>query len=164
MARLWRQTEVMGLLTHAIVTAAAMALGQNGLDEQVSAKNAACLALNVYYEARGEDKLGQQAVAHVVLNRVESKRYPDNVCGVVSQAFKPGVCQFSWWCHAKAAPSAESPAFRRSLDVAVAALSGKAKDPTDGAMYFHARRLGTPGWTRGLKLTKVIGSHKFLAR
>ena len=35
-----------------------------------------CLALNIYFEARGEPKLGQIAVGHVVLNRVVDKRYP----------------------------------------------------------------------------------------
>ncbi|MCK4867057.1 MAG: cell wall hydrolase, partial [Alphaproteobacteria bacterium] len=29
-----------------------------------------CLALNVYFEARGEPREGQVAVAHVVMNRV----------------------------------------------------------------------------------------------
>lgn len=30
-----------------------------------------CLALNVYFEARGEPIIGQYAVAHVTLNRVK---------------------------------------------------------------------------------------------
>jgi N-acetylmuramoyl-L-alanine amidase len=40
---------------------------------------------NVYHEARGEDALGQAAVAHVTLNRVRSPAYPDSVCSVVWQ-------------------------------------------------------------------------------
>ena len=42
-----------------------------------------CLALNVYYESRGETRAGQQAVAKVTLNRVVSSRYPDTICDVV---------------------------------------------------------------------------------
>jgi spore germination cell wall hydrolase CwlJ-like protein len=37
----------------------------------------------IYYEARGEDALGQAAVAHVILNRVKSPLYPDSVRDVV---------------------------------------------------------------------------------
>jgi spore germination cell wall hydrolase CwlJ-like protein len=42
-----------------------------------------CMVQNVYFEARGEDMLGQAAVAHVTLNRVRSPAYPDSGCGVV---------------------------------------------------------------------------------
>ena len=39
-----------------------------------------CLAMNVYHESRSEPMLGQYAVAHVVVNRVQSDKYPDEVC------------------------------------------------------------------------------------
>ena len=42
-----------------------------------------CLALNVYYEARGESLAGKYAVAEVTMNRVTSRRYPETVCAVV---------------------------------------------------------------------------------
>jgi len=42
-----------------------------------------CLAEAVYYEARSESKSGQKAVAEVVQNRVNSKHYPNTICGVV---------------------------------------------------------------------------------
>ena len=35
-----------------------------------------CTVQNVYHEARGEDTLGQAAVAHVMLNRLRSPAYP----------------------------------------------------------------------------------------
>lgn len=154
----------MSLVTQSIVTAAAMALGQNGLDDRVDARQAACLALNVYYEARGESVLGQEAVAHVVLNRAESSRYPDDICGVVSQGASRGICQFSWWCHATSTPSTERPSFRRALRIAIEAISGRSEDPTRGALFFHAKRLGVPSWTQGLRQTAVIGEHRFLRR
>ena len=43
----------------------------------------ACVALAVYFEARGEPVAGQLAVANVVMNRVESSRYPNTPCEVV---------------------------------------------------------------------------------
>ena len=38
-----------------------------------------CLALTVYFEARGEPDDGKRAVAHVVMNRVSDRRFPDTV-------------------------------------------------------------------------------------
>ena len=44
-----------------------------------------CLAMAVFFEARDQPLAGQQAVAEVVMNRVESTRFPDTVCDVVFQ-------------------------------------------------------------------------------
>ena len=51
----------------------------------------ACLALNVFFEARYESTEGQLAVAQVTLNRVKDKRYPNTICKVVWDKK-----QFSW--------------------------------------------------------------------
>src|SRR5512139_4045578 len=45
-----------------------------------------CLAAVIYHEARGESLKGQLAVGQVVLNRAESKYFPNNICKV---AFQP---------------------------------------------------------------------------
>jgi spore germination cell wall hydrolase CwlJ-like protein len=66
-----------------------------------------CLALNIYFEARSSNLADQAAVADVVLNRVESSKYPGTVCKVVKQArlWKGNPvrdkCQFSWYCDGK---------------------------------------------------------------
>ena len=44
-----------------------------------------CMAQNVYFEARHESMIGKIAVAHVVMNRIESKDFPNTVCEVVKQ-------------------------------------------------------------------------------
>ena len=46
---------------------------------------AKCLADNMYFEARNQGTAGIIAVSNVVLNRVKSKLYPNNICEVVSQ-------------------------------------------------------------------------------
>ena len=56
-----------------------------------------CLSLILYHEARGEPRVGQLAVAEVVLNRVMDNRYTNSVCEVMKQAHN-GVCHFSFWC------------------------------------------------------------------
>jgi spore germination cell wall hydrolase CwlJ-like protein len=79
-----------------------------------------CMAQNVYFEARHESMIGKIAIAHVVMNRIESKDFPNTVCKVVKQgpireSWKtrkyPNLpkeervywprrdrCQFSWYC------------------------------------------------------------------
>ena len=44
-----------------------------------------CMALNIYHEARNESTAGQLAVGQVVMNRVFDDRFPNTVCGVVTQ-------------------------------------------------------------------------------
>ena len=44
-----------------------------------------CLAVAIFFEARGEPIDGQELVANVILNRVEHSSYPDTICGVVNQ-------------------------------------------------------------------------------
>ena len=46
---------------------------------------ATCLAVAIYFEARGEEPVHQIKVAEVIMNRVESDRYPNNICDVVKQ-------------------------------------------------------------------------------
>ena len=45
-----------------------------------------CLAKNIYFEAGNQPLAGKLAVSHVVLNRVMSDEYPNDICGVVYQA------------------------------------------------------------------------------
>jgi spore germination cell wall hydrolase CwlJ-like protein len=48
-------------------------------------KQLTCLAQNIYYEARSEEFDGKVAVAQVTLNRANSGKFPDTICGVVHQ-------------------------------------------------------------------------------
>jgi Cell Wall Hydrolase len=73
-----------------------------GLEGKERAKAEKCLADAVYFEARGEPLRGQMAVAQVVMNRVFSGYYPNNVCGVVYQnANRHLRCQFTFACEGK---------------------------------------------------------------
>jgi N-acetylmuramoyl-L-alanine amidase len=44
-----------------------------------------CLATAIFFEARSEGVTGKEAVANVIINRVQDERYPDTVCGVVNE-------------------------------------------------------------------------------
>ena len=44
-----------------------------------------CLTAAIFFESRDQSYDAQRAVADVVMNRVESPRWPDTICGVVYQ-------------------------------------------------------------------------------
>jgi N-acetylmuramoyl-L-alanine amidase len=120
-----------------------------------------CLALNVYHEARSEPVVGQVAVAAVTLNRVASGAFPDSVCGVVEQGGQErNHCQFSWWCDGRTDAPKNRDAWDEALRVSLLALSGKAHDPTGGALYYHTTSVH-PRWSKVFKRTARIGAHVF---
>lgn len=120
-----------------------------------------CLALNIYHEARSESVAGQNAVAAVTLNRVASKSFPNSVCKVVKQGGKRrNKCQFSWWCDNKSDKPQEQGAWERALELSRKALKGKIPDPTNGALFYHAKYV-KPRWSRTFKRTSRIGQHVF---
>ncbi len=127
----------------------------------VSPRDLTCLAQAVYYEARGESREGQRAVAEVVLRRAVDGRYPRTICGVVYQdAGRPG-CQFSFACgHQRS--RVDSAAWRRALDVANYEMTGPGRheDITLGATHFHTVAV-SPDWSRRFVRTGRIGTHIF---
>ena len=114
-----------------------------------------CLALNIYHEARGESKQGQIAVGHVTLNRVRSKKYPNSICEVVYQHK-----QFSWTHDKISNVPKDQRLYKRIRDLSSKILRGKYKDPTNGAIHFHAKKC-RPYWVNKVKKTVTIGNHIF---
>jgi N-acetylmuramoyl-L-alanine amidase len=111
----------------------------------------------VYYEARGEPRRGQLAVAEVVANRVRSRAYPNTFCGVVYQR-SARVCQFSWACDRRAAPRGAAWASARSIAEEV--VAGSDPDVVGNATHFHATSVAPP-WARVYRRVARIGSHVF---
>ena len=118
-----------------------------------------CLADVLYFEARGESIAGQAAVAEVVLNRVESAKFPGTICGVVHQSSKRG-CQFSWTCDGKTDRVHNQAAYAQVAKVARAMMHGAPRKLTDGATYFHTPAV-RPAWAKRFTRTTQIGSHIF---
>ncbi len=130
----------------------------------VSENEFVCLALNDYFEARGESLAGRLAVAKVVINRAMDRRYPTNICDVIQQnkARVMHRCQFSWYCDGRPDTPYNSVAWLRSLKLAAAVLqqdSGIA-DPTGGALWYHAAFVHPP-WADNLEVSGVVGGHIF---
>ncbi len=100
-----------------------------------------CLAGAVYFESRGESLAGQLAVAHVIINRAESGRFPSSYCGVVHQR-----SQFSFVRGGKMPEIRESSRqWARAVAIAQIARDDMWKTKAPGALFFHARYV-RPGW------------------
>lgn len=129
----------------------------------VDSEEIRCLALNIYWEARSEDLDGQLAVAGVTMNRVSDDKFPDTICGVVTQSKsrqRLHRCQFSWWCDGKKDDPKELTAWRSAQQVARLFLAGIYQDPTENAKWYHADYV-TPDWAERLHRTGKIGRHIF---
>lgn len=152
-----------------------------GLDP-VDATELECLATNIYFEARDQDVIGQQAVAHVALNRVKSLNFPDTICGVVKQGQtykdRPDLprkdrCQFSWYCDGKSDNIQFQGRNGKTVDIkyeaywtatveALEAIVDRSEDPTNGATYYFAHDLVTPSWAEVFVVSATIEDHTFM--
>jgi len=122
--------------------------------EGFHAQNIACLARNVYFEARGEPLAGQYAVAEVTMNRVALAPQPRTVCSVVYQK-----SAFSWTDLA-ALPEPDGEAWERAQQVAEAVYYGRHEPSLAGALYYHADYV-KPEWAKEKRRVARIGSHIF---
>ena len=144
----------------AVMTVLSPMLAKHGYDAaaDIDRQQLYCAAQNVYFESRGEPDLGQMAVTQVVLNRVESLKWPDSICGVIWQDK-----QFSWTHDGKSdriklSNKIERQAWIKSVFYAVMALSEE--DVTNGATHYHNTSV-TTYWIDSMKQTAVIGNHIF---
>ncbi len=122
-----------------------------------------CLAKNIYYEAGSEPFEGKVAVAQVTLNRVNSGKFPDDVCKTIYQKnvfYEKVVCQFSWYCdRAATMRPIHKVNYDESMVAAKKVLLEDFRLPSlKEALYYHADYVN-PGWNKE-KVAK-IGRHIF---
>jgi len=105
----------------------------------------------IYHEARGEELLGKVAVGAVVVNRVNSRQFPDSLVRVI---YQPG--QFPGFEHAR------YPARLPEDVIKAARLALAGMDPTGGALYFYnPRTTANPDWWEDHRVLVQIGNHCF---
>lgn len=125
-----------------------------------------CMREVLWYESRSDNEAGKRAVASVVLNRVESKRFPDGICAVVQQRM-----QFSYRNALKNRKQilepkpkvAELQKYELVQQIAWEVASGNFKRtlPKD-VLWYHVHRVN-PIWNSKMKRVTVAGSkHIFL--
>lgn len=114
-----------------------------------------CLTQNIYHEARGEDTLGQIAVAFVTRNRRDHEYFPDTICEVVWEDY-----QFSWTHDGRSDRMRDEYAAQVAEVIAQWVYDGREVDPTNGALFYHTHQVN-PSWTRSLEEETRIGVHIF---
>ncbi len=120
-----------------------------------------CLAEALYFEARGESVKGQFAVAEVIMNRVDSPKFPNTLCGVINQGTgRKFACQFTYTCDGVPEVISEPRAYKRVAKVAEIMIEGAPRALTNGATYYHTTHV-SPKWARSFVKTTSIGVHEF---
>jgi len=121
----------------------------------------ACLTEALYFEARGEKIPGIFAVAEVILNRRDSRKFPASVCGVISQgSHRKNACQFSYKCDGHKEVYREKKAKKLVAKIAQIVLEDRAPRLTGGATFYHANTV-RPHWARSFRRSATIGKHYF---
>lgn len=120
---------------------------------QFHARSLECLALNVYYEARGESLSGQYAVAEVTMNRKAAIGYPKSVCEVV---YQKGA--FSWTAEKVYQPGGQE--WQRALKVAEDVYYQRRAGRLPGVLHYHATYV-RPEWSKERQRVARIGRHVF---
>lgn len=116
----------------------------------VNLEEQTCLARAMYFESNRSSEEGMLAVGTVVMNRVESESFPNDVCGVVSQRgqFAPGVM------------TREMNAGRElAMNTAAKVLRGERHEGVRTARFFH-----TAGYNFGypnMHYVAIAGGNSF---
>jgi spore germination cell wall hydrolase CwlJ-like protein len=174
------------LIEQAIAAEDALGIPSDPPAAKVHPSDIECMARNIYFEAGNQSKAGMIAVARVVMNRVQDRRFPDNVCdviyeGPVRESWKTKQdttlpederiyyprrdrCQFSWYCDGKAdeiLSKQNNIAWRQAQDIAFLVLNfNKYNGIVDGATHYHADYVD-PDWNKTITLITKIDDHIF---
>lgn len=128
--------------------------GPGGISAQndTSDKDTQLLARCVNGEARGEEYVGQVAVAAVILNRVKHPSFPNTLSGVI---YQPGAFTAVSDGQINVPIDENSQVFKACAD----AMGGW--DPSGGAIYYYNPAKSTNKWIFSREVIKTIGKHKF---
>lgn len=172
----------IAVLANTIVLTAMVGIGAYHIQEaqaqqavqRISEEDKYCLQQNIFWEARNQSTLGQVAVAWVTLNRLESNRFPDTICGVVKQgrqnadgSMVRNQCQFSWYCDGKSDRVPNNVIAQRAWEdaglVAEVVLLDWVRNktsPVSAAVMYHADYVN-PYWAASYDQVVQIDSHIF---
>lgn len=124
-----------------------------------------CMTQAIYYEAGNQSEFGKQAVAKVIINRVNHGSFANNVCDVISQSKivnNRKICQFSYFCSRMKKPNENI--WQESENIAKKALQNEFDydilEKLSDALYFHANYVN-PTWFRKVRRIAQIEDHIF---
>jgi N-acetylmuramoyl-L-alanine amidase len=153
------------VLMMAFVIASNVSIASDVTDERIQYElkegerlnNAIILADVMWCEAVSEGRVGMLAIADVVLNRVEDKRYPNTIEEVVHQPW-----QFE--CITKGRRgNINDYTYREALKLAMDVLDGKTPRITFATHYYSYVIMADnpPKWSNPKKRLGKIGNHVF---
>jgi N-acetylmuramoyl-L-alanine amidase len=123
-----------------------------------------CLVQALWYEARGEGQEGIRNVAKVIQNRVNSKGFPGDYCGVIHQRG-----QFTYKDHSRKPlktprSSQEQEVLTLVYLIAEQGLTGRLRASVGSdVLWYHALK-SKPSWGKKFKRVKVHGNHVFYSK
>ncbi|HEX2449077.1 MAG TPA: cell wall hydrolase [Methyloceanibacter sp.] len=120
-----------------------------------------CLAIAIYFEARGEPVSGQVAVGQVIMNRVRSPLFPETICGVVYQGQMNPGCQFSFTCDGRSDTPRNDEQWALAQDIAKKITRGELWLPEVGYSTFYHANYVRPNWAGRMNKIDTIGRHIF---
>tara|TARA_B100001063_G_C16708398_1_gene526609 strand:+ start:584 stop:1072 length:489 start_codon:yes stop_codon:yes gene_type:complete len=154
---------ITAVVINSLVFTSVVYAGQEVIKKNIKENEIECLALNIYFETSARSLADSMAVTDVVLNRVESTRYPNNICDVVHQGYRKGnrYCQFSWYCDGKSDTPHNDEVWEKSRKFARDMyIHNQFRGITEGATHYHAT-YAKPFWSKKLNRIARIGAHIF---
>lgn len=116
-----------------------------------------CLALNLYFESRGESDIANVTIMAVVFNRVADKRYPNDYCDVVFQHK-----QFSWTSNLREVKDIKR--YKSLYSIVENSIIHKAfiSSINEGVTHYHSVKI-KPYWIKdkNIKYINQVDNHKF---
>jgi spore germination cell wall hydrolase CwlJ-like protein len=143
-----------------------------GPRQTVNASDLDVMARTIWGEARGEGRLGMQAVANVIMNRyalVQRNKAYGVLWGRTIKQICQKPSQFSVWLTKDrnyvpmTTVTASDPLFAEALSIARMALSYTLADITKGATFYHTKQI-RPTWvvkSGSPAPIKIVGNHMF---
>lgn len=122
-----------------------------------------CMSEAIYFEARGEDRLGKASVGLVIMNRVKSDRYPNTICEVVSQPM-----QFSYrnsyvpTVIINDIDSNDAKTLTDIVQLSIDITNKHIRDFTDNSTHYFAHNLVNPNWLNYGEVSMVVNNHTFV--
>lgn len=114
------------------------------------------LALNVYWEARNQPLIGQEAVTHVVLNRMSES-------GRTAKQVITSKDQFSWYWDGKSDFPSDEAAFNKAIEVVSNVLITRGSTSMWRINHYHTVGID-PYWSKNMRKVITIGDHVFYRR
>lgn len=112
-----------------------------------------CMAKVVHHEAANQPRAGQLAVAQLMMNRMESGRFADTICGVAAQRGQ--------FFDVDAYTPRQDARWDVAMEVSREAMTDSAKPVVPGALFYHANTQGATSFFRTRQRVATLGDHIF---